>query len=43
MCLEHDHVIDWKNVKIFKSEPHVDRYHTMKHFLINQKWNNSMI
>ena len=35
--LEHDHVIDWKNVKILKSEPHVNRRRTTESFLINQK------
>ena len=35
--LEHDHVIDWENVKILKSEPHVNRRCTAESFLINQK------
>ena len=35
--LEHDHVIDWENVKILKSEPHANRRRTAKSFLINQK------
>ena len=35
--LEHDHVIDWKNVKILKSEPHANRRRTAESFLINQK------
>ena len=33
--LEHDHVIDWKNVKILKSEPHANRCRTTESFLIN--------
>ena len=35
--LEHDHVIDWENVKILKSEPHANRRRTAESFLINQK------
>ena len=35
--LEHDHVIDWENVKILKSEPRADRRRTAESFLINQK------
>ena len=35
--LEHDHVIDWENVEILKSEPHANRRRTAESFLINQK------
>ena len=35
--LEHDHVIDCKNVEILNSEPHANRRRTAKSFLINQK------
>ena len=35
--LEHDHVIDWENAEILKSEPHVNRRRTAENFLINQK------
>ena len=35
--LEYDHVIDWENVKILKSEPHANRRRTGESFLINQK------
>ena len=35
--LEHDHVIDWKNAKILKSEPHANTRRTAESFLINQK------
>ena len=35
--LKHDHVIDWENVKILKSEPHANRRRTAESFLINQK------
>ena len=35
--LEHDHVIDWKNVEILKSEPHANRRRTAESFLINQE------
>ena len=35
--LEHDHVIDRKNVETLKSEPHANRRRTAESFLINQK------
>ena len=35
--LEHDHVIDWENVEILKSEPHANRRCTSESFSINQK------
>ena len=35
--LEYDHAIDWKNVKILKSEPYTNRRRTAESFLINQK------
>ena len=35
--LVYDHVIDWKNVKVLKSEPHANRRRTAESFLINQK------
>ena len=35
--LEHDHVIEWKNVKILKFESHANRRRTTESFLINQK------
>ena len=35
--LEHDHEIDWKNVKILKFEPHANKRRTAESFLINQK------
>ena len=38
--LEHDHVIDWQNVEILKSEPHVNRRRTAVSFLTNQKAEN---
>ena len=31
------HVIDWENVEILKSEPHVNRHRTAESFLVNQK------
>ena len=30
--LEHDHVIDWENVEILKSEPHANRRRTAESF-----------
>ena len=35
--LEHDHVIDRKNVKILKFDPNVNRRRTAESFSINQK------
>ena len=35
--LEHDHVIDWENVEILKSEPHANRRRIAESFSINQK------
>ena len=37
MCKSVIYVIDWKNVKIFKPEPHVNESSTAKSFLKNQK------
>ena len=34
--LEHDHVIDWENVRILNSESYVNRHRNAKSFLIKQ-------
>ena len=34
---QHDHVINWKNVKILNYVPHANRRLTVESFLINQK------